>query len=289
MKRILLLGLMTLGAIALLVGCTDKHHVVDVVGEIPAVPVGVSSTTGDRQVDVYWSANNDNGLTKGYGVYRYTRTVNGVDEYELLGTVSASSGIETYSYIDRNLANGVKQWYAVNAYNDFGESELSKAELFDTPRPEGVATLRDFHQYPADAGWDFSQTRVVRFDSDNADVYFEYDPELRTFFLFAGSSEIDIQDYGYTSDLTSVGWGDPGGGEGWSAVGWLELIVHHSYIVWTADDHYATIRVEAMNSNPGQLSVEIRWAYQTDTGNPELKRGVVTRPQHDANYGKRKG
>ena len=35
----------------------------------------------------------------------------------------------------------------------------------------------------------------------------------------------------------------PGDGEGWSAVGWLELIVHHSYIIWTADDHYATIRV----------------------------------------------
>lgn len=291
MKRLILMILMMVGVLVFAAGCSEDK-VVRVVGDTPAVPTGVSSTTGDRQVEIYWRGNNDRGVTAGYGVYRYTHTVGGVDQYELLGTVLVSEGdlqgdVMWYSYVDGNLTNGVTYYYAVNAYNRYGESELSVAELYDTPRPEGDALLRDFHQFPNNAGYDFSRARVVRYDSDDADVFFEYDPDLGAFFLLAGSNEVDIQDYGYTDDLTSVGWGDPGGGEGWSAVGWLELIEHHSYIIWTADDHYATIRIEA--SNPNQLSIHIRWAYQTDVSNPELKRALITRPQHDANYGKRKG
>ncbi|MCX6833099.1 MAG: hypothetical protein NT028_13405 [candidate division Zixibacteria bacterium] len=295
MKRLILLVLTMVGMLVFVAGC-DEHKVVQAVGDVPAVPTGVSSTTGDQQVEVYWRGNNDNGVTEGYGVYRYTHTVNGVDQYELLGTVLASAGyldgdMRWYSYFDYNVTNGVTYYYSVNAYNKWGESELSVADLFDTPRPEGNAILRDFHTYPSNAGFDFShaQSHVVRYDSPNADMYCEYDADLGAFFLFAGSNEVDIQDYGYTDTLTAVGWGDPGGGDGWSAVGWLELIVHHSYIIWTADDHYATIRVEGTDSNPNQLIIDIRWAYQTAEGNPELKRGLITRPQHDANYGKRKG
>jgi hypothetical protein len=295
LKRLILLVLTMVGMLVFVAGC-DEHKVVQAVGDVPAVPTGVSSITGDRQVEVDWRGNNDRGVTDGYGVYRYTRTVDGEDRYELLGTVLASAGIvydgddvRWYSYVDGNVTNGATNYYAVNAYNRYGESELSKIDAMDTPRPEGSAILRDFHTYPSNAGFDFSRARIVRFDAEDADVFFEYDPDLGAFFLFAGSNEVDIQGYGYTDGLTSVGWGDPGGGEGWSAVGWLELIVHHSYIIWTADNHYATIRVEATDSNPNQLSIDIRWAYQTDAGNPELKRGLITRTQHDANYGKRKG
>ncbi|TFH64019.1 MAG: hypothetical protein E4G91_07125 [Candidatus Zixiibacteriota bacterium] len=295
MKRLILLVLTMVGVLVFVAGCTEDK-VVKAVGEVPAVPTGVSSITGDRQVEIDWRGNNDRDVTDGYGVYRYTHTVDGVDQYELLGTVLASAGViyegddvRWYSYVDRDVTNGITYYYAVNAYNRYGESELSRIDAMDTPRPEGNAVLRDFHTYPSNAGFDFSRARIVRYDAGDADVFFEYDPDLEAFFLFAGNNEVDIQDYGYTNDLTSVGWGDPGGGEGWSAVGWLELIEHHSYIIWTADDHYATIRIEATNDDPNQLSINIRWAYQTDDGNPELKRGLITRPQHDANYGKRKG
>jgi hypothetical protein len=296
LKRILITFLMIAAAMTFVAGCTEDK-VVRPVGEKPAVPTGVISTTGDRQVEINWRGNNDNGQTEGYGVYRFTGTVGGLDQYERIGKVSASDhlpisdkeDILRYSFIDDGLTNGTTYYYAVNAYNQYGESELSKIDAMDTPRPEGSAVLHDFHEYPSNAGFDFSTARIVRYDADNADVYFEYDPDLKAFFLFAGSNEVDIQDYGYTDDLTSVGWGDPGGGKGWSKVGWLELIDSHSYIVWTADNHYATIRIEATDPDSTQLSIDIRWAYQTDTGNPELKRGLITRPQHDANYGKRKG
>jgi hypothetical protein len=296
MRRLILMILMMFGVLVFAAGC-DERKVVEVVGDKPAVPTGVSSITGDHQVEIYWRGNNDNGLTEGYGIYRYTGTVGGLDQYERIGRVGAdehwdiSEGEDVlwYGFIDDGLNNGTTYYYAVNAYNQFGESELSKVDAMDTPRPEGEALLRDFHQYPNSAGFDFSRARVIRYDNGEADVFFEYDPDLGTFFLFAGNNEVDIQDYGYSESLTSVGWGDPGGGEGWSAVGWLELVEHHSYIIWTADDHYATIRIEATDSDPDQLSIDIRWAYQTDPNNPELKRALITRPQHDANYGKRKG
>lgn len=295
MRRLILLVLATVVTLVFAAGCTEDK-VVRVAGDVPAVPTGVLSTTGDRQIEIYWRGNNDRGVTEGYGVYRYTRTVGDVDRYELIGKVPAGAGlvypdddVRWYSYVDYDVTNGSTYYYAVNAYNRYGESELSRIDAMDTPRPEGSAMLRDFHRFPNSAGFDFSRARVVRYDASDVDIFFEYDSDLGAFFLFAGSNEVDIQDYGYTDGLKGVGWGDPGGGHGWSRVGWLELIEFHSYLIWTADDHYATIRIEATDDNPNQLSIDIKWAYQTDQGNPELKRGLIARPQHDANYGKRKG
>jgi hypothetical protein len=274
---------MTLGAIALLVSCDDEHRVIDVYGDVPDVPLGVNSITGDRQVEVYWQANNDNGLTRGYGVYRYTRTVNEVDEYELLGTVSASSDIEVYSYFDRNLANGVKQWYAVNAYNDYGESELSWEDIHDTPRPRGSTEFNLGSTATGKLGFDLSTHKVV--GSNHADIVVEFDVDLQQYFIDVGNSSTLLQDYGYIEDLGAIGWGDPGGG--WSELGWAELLVGHGYLVYTSDNHYAAIWISSIDY--ADKIVYADWAYQTDTGNPELKRAVVTRPQHDATYGKRKG
>ena len=280
------------GVLVFAAGCTEDK-VVKAVGDVPAVPTGVSSTTGDRQVEINWRGNNDKGVTDGYGVYRYTRTVDGVDQYELLGTVLASAGVvydgddvRWYSYIDDNVTNGVTYYYSVNAYNKWGESELSAVDVFDTPRPEGDATVRDYHESPSRAGFEFSRGRVVRYDDSGADIFFEYDPDFDSYFLFAANVHTDIQDFGPTQSLTDVGYVPMTADTAWSALGYLELSLNHSYLVWTADNHYAACRADSIKSNG---DIWIHWAYQTAEGNRELKRGLVTRPQHDANYGKRKG
>lgn len=292
MKKIAVSVLISI-ATALIIGC-EETKVVDVVGDIPAVPTGVTSITRDEQVAVSWRANNDNGLTEGYGVYQLTRVVDGIGEYELLERVGAGqylqndgSDIRYYQYLDDHLSNGTTYYYAVNAYNSYGESELSQVDAMDTPRPEGTATLRDFHRYPNSAGFDFSRFQTVRFDNSDADIYFEYDTTLNAFFFFAANSDVDIQSYGYTGSLTDVGWGNPGDTTSWSQVGWMELVLHHSYIVWTADNHYATFRVDSFDYHNHFISIS--WAYQTETGNPELKRRPIARPPHAANYGRREG
>ena len=281
------------GMLVFVAGC-EKDRVVKVVGDVPAVPTGVSSITGDHQVEVDWRGNNDNGVTEGYGVYRYTHTVNGEDQYELLGTVLASAGVvangddvKWYSYIDDNVTNGVTYYYAVNAYNKYGESELSKIDAKDTPRPQGSVSFNLYSVSSGKIGFDFSNQRTVAWDSDNADVFVEFDTSLYQYFIDVANRSTYVQDFGFADGLQSIGWGEPGGGAGWSELGWIELLVGHGYLVETSDQHYAALWIRDIDKNSRVIYVE--WAYQTDPNNPELKRAPKTHPQTDANYGKRKG
>ena len=76
-----------------------------------------------------------------------------MDQYELLGTVPASAGVvyegddvRWYSYVDLDVTNGITYYYAVNAYNQYGESELSKIDANGySADPKGSPLLRDFH------------------------------------------------------------------------------------------------------------------------------------------------
>jgi hypothetical protein len=290
MKRALILMLMILAATVLITGCDDDE--VTIYKDVPAVPVGVFSITGDGYVDIIWQSNNDNGITAGYGVYRFVGYVGDQEEYELIATVDAGIGAVTESYRDYDVVNGVTEYYAVNAFNEVGESELSYEDVFDTPRPQGNLVVRDFWDYPAQSGVDFfpfpPYAQVGHWDLDNPDIYFEYDTENEAFFFWVGGidyQDVDIQDYGYIDDIKGVGWGDPGGT--WSEVGWMELLEGHGYVVWTADNYFAAFRVNYLNY--GSKSINITWSFQTDQGNPELKRRPLERPEHDDDYGKRKG
>lgn len=284
-KRLVILMTLALSALFLF-GCDEETKYITT-PDVPAAPVGVYSVTGDGFVDVIWQANNDGGTTEAYGVYRYVGSSGGADQYELLGTVEASSGpVESYYYRDDDVVNGATYYYAVSAYNDYGESELSDPDAFDTPRPQGSATSRDFHGFPNQGGFDFSRARTVAAD-ENADIWFEYDPDLDAFFVWAANEQTDLQPYGWADELSNIGWGDPGDGEGWSDVGWMELKVNHGYIVWTADNHYAAILIKSTDF--GTHTISFDWAYQTDEGNPELKRVPKTSPPHAENYGRRSG
>lgn len=84
----------------------------------------------------------------------------------------------------------------------------------------------------------------------------------------------DIQDFGYTDSLDEVSWSPA---EGWSNVGWVEVIRGHTYIIWTWNDHYAKLRVEGI---VGDTKIYFDWAYQVAPGNQEL----TPRPSREENY-----
>ncbi len=283
-RRILILALSVLAVLAV-AGCEEKTRYITV-ADAPATPVGVYSVTGDGYVDVYWQANNDAGNTEGYGVYRYNGTVGGNDQYVLIGEVDASQFYDICHYVDDDVQNGVTYRYAVNAFNGYGESDLSDPDAEDTPRPQGTARAFDFRQNPNSGGFDLSRARIVTAD-ENADVWFEFDPDLNAFFIWAANSGTDIQPWGWADDIRDIGWGDPGEGEGWSDVGWLEIQPNYAYIIWTADNHYGCIWVTSTNT--GDYSVNFEWSYQTDEANPQLKRGTKVSPPHAENYGRRSG
>lgn len=249
-----------------LVGCDEETTRYIKVDDAPAVPQGVYSITGDEAVYIFWLPVRDADLD----YYKIWWSPDD-DLYELIGTTQAES------FTDTDVVNGTTYYYAVSSVDEAGnESALSYESVFDTPRPEGTKLfLRDFNTLPNDAGFDFSEQATVSYDSVDADIYVEYDTTLETFFVNVGNAMTDIQDMGYTYDFDEIGYA-PDTVIGWSAVGWAELIINHTYIIWTSDNHYAKVRPYNIIGTTG---AQFQWAYQGAVGNPEL-----ARPQHDDGF-----
>jgi hypothetical protein len=274
----LLLGMAQLGALLLagfgLAGC-GEDDTVSPRDLPPAVPTGVTTVTGDGWVEIQWNPVREEDVV-GYGVYR-SRTLEGA--YNRIATVE---GVESTSYLDTHVINGVTYYYAVDAFDEAGnESDLSYEDAFDTPRPAGTnVVVFALEEVPSSSGIDFSEYDrpgfVTAFDAPGTDVYFHRASGV----LYAKGTLIggfwnDIQDLGYTESMDEISWAPT---QGWSVspLG-VELIEGHTYVVWTWDSFFAKFRVvEVLSSlsNPGIPSgARIDWAYQIDPNNPELAPG----------------
>jgi len=258
---------------AFIIGCEDCDdcRVVAVEDTPPDAPQGVYSVTGNGEVYLYWNHSPEPDLSH-YWVWRGTEAIEG--PYERWVKVYENH------YVDRDVTNGLTYFYAVTAVDVNGNEspELSWDDVLDTPRPEGYGVrLYDVWSSPEVSGFDFRNAAVRASDNGLTDVFFEYDPELGAFFVWAASERTDIQDFGYTQSLDELDWAPT---DGWSRVGWLECILGHSYYVWTEDNHFAKFRVDVLNYD--NKTVTISWAWQSVQGYPEL---APERPDHDSDYG----
>jgi hypothetical protein len=257
-------GIILLAVAAVLSGCHD-----DPVGPRdltpPAAPRGLYSVTGDQKVDLYWLGNTERDVA-GYRIYMASCDAGPTCPYDRIGTTTDTK------FTVNGLTNGVTRYYAVAAYDAAGnESDLTYETIFDTPRPAGVgALLSSYVTAPSTSGWDFSTARVRPWDDPATDVY--YGNSGSTLLMFGrddATSQTDIQDAGYATSLDAVDFAPNGG---WSPTGTAELIQGHCYVVWTRDNHYAKFRVTGLiPQSSGPPEVEFDWAYQVDTGNPELR------------------
>ena len=256
-----LIGLMMIGLSALS-GCDNNStKYVDI---YPAsVPSGVYTVTGDRQVTIYWSAI----VEHDFDYYVAWRSDYPAGPYEDIGST------EETSLVDDGLTNGHIYYFAVSSVDTHGnESDLSYEMIFDTPRPEGSSSLRDFQIYPENSGYSLENERVVPYDDASCDFYVDYDNILNVFFIVAGRPLTDVQDFGYTDNLNDVDYAPL---DGWSDLGYVEAILGHSYVLWTADDHYAVVRITGLSK--GTYTVGFDFAYQVDLGNRELKIAPTTK------------
>lgn len=253
-----------IGAGLLLWGCetTRTVYVSEPDHLPPGVPRGVTSITGDRQVTITWLGSTEDDL-RGYVVYRDD---NNDGYYDEIAEIIVNEFRSRWTYVDRNVQNSRTYSYAVTAFDyDGNESELSYEDVFDTPRPAGFNVFVDATSN--NAGFDFSARSKVSSTSPNADIVFTYDGGLGTVFIEAANPNVDVQDFGFTSSMDDLDWAPQ---DGWSAVGWCEVILGHTYVIWTGDNRYAKVRVFEL----GQTTLRFDWAHQEDPGNPELKRGV---------------
>ncbi len=225
----------------------------------PSVPRGLYSVTHDGCVELGWYDNGEPDLAY-YRVY-YSNTAQG--PYELIATTAENQ------YFDYDVVNGRTYYYAVSAVDDESyESDLSPELVFDTPRPEGYNETIYSDQFKTSASaFDFSIAHVVSGNAPNADIRFGSISSSGYYYVQVTYSQIQIQDFGYTDNLDQV---DYSPSYGWSQIGEVEAIAGHSYLVWTADNHFAKFRITQLNEN----YIVIDWAYQLDPGNQELRKSA---------------
>jgi len=224
----------------------------------PAIPAAIRTISLDNSVQIEWAPNRETDLA-GYRVWVSDRYDG---RYTMIGTTKDPL------FVDEDAQNGLTYYYGVTAYDLEGnESDMSHDVAYDTPRPEGFGVrMYDYHVFPSTAGYDFSTYSIGQYDDDFTDFFFE---NYNGRFYLNVWSDTDIQDMGYSNSLDEISVAPE---SGWSPSRYTEAIEGHTYVIWTWDDHYAKVLVKSITSN----SVVFDWAYQTATGNPELKRAPLT-------------
>lgn len=244
-----------------LIGCyidAEVHDNEPIDREPPAVPRGVRTITGDGYVDIEWYPNAEFDLA-GYIVWRSSNNEN----FDQIADLPP----DTTRYKDRDVRNGRTYYYAISAYdsnNPVNESELSPENVWDTPRPEGRnIILEDRNLEPDRSGFDFSQASrgTIAFDDRSTDIYFGFDPEVNSSFLYSNNDTI-MQDLGFHDSFQGV---DVVPTEGYTTR-FIELFEGHIYAINTPDDNYAKIHVRRVTD----IDVVFDWAYQTEPRNVQV-------------------
>lgn len=252
MKKIIYPSLIAILAFTL-ISCDIHDPFYQIDNQAPSPPTGIKVINGDNRVDVTWKHNYENDLA-GYNIY-YSYSYNG--KYTLIGSSSGNY------FVDYGANNGVTYYYAVTAYDYNGnESELSYDVIYSTPRPEGFnQSIFDYLRFPQNAGYSFSKYKVVAYNSNDADVFFEnYNG---TFYLDVWD-DTDIQDMGLTQDIYDIPYAPL---TGWSETKDVLVRVGHTYVIWTWNNHFAKIRVKSITND----RIVFDWAYQLVEGNTQLK------------------
>jgi len=245
------LRMMLVLAGAVLAGCTTHPYYPDYIP--PAPPAGVGTSAGDNFIEVFWTSNRENDLA-GYNVYSSAQYEG---PFEYLGSTR-----DPY-FNDTRAQNANLYYYAISAYDISGnESELSRDNAFDIPRPEGYdVTLFDYRGYPDLAGYDFSGYQVVPFDDIGCDIYFE---NYKGTMYIVVAEDTEIQDMGPTASIVDIHTAPL---TGWSPTHDVVVTSGRTYVVRTWDMHYAKFRISRITSS----TVVFDWAYQLVEGSRLMK------------------
>ena len=252
MKRIVVFILIGISGL-LYTGCEKNSFYVD--HTPPSTPTGLLVDNGDNMAIVSWLSNRESNVA-GYNIYSSSSYYG---KYTLIGSTS-----KTY-FVDNDVRNGYKYYYAVTAYNfNNDESDLSKENAYAAPRPEGFnETIFDYHRYPSVSGYSFAAYSAVPDTSILTDFYFDYDTNVGNYYLDV-KSNADIKDMGATSSIYDIAIAPL---SGWATTKDAVAIKGHTYVIWTMDNHFAKIRINDVTTS----RVIFDWAYQTLKGEETLK------------------
>jgi hypothetical protein len=247
---------------------------VDLSARLPA-PQGLSSTSLNAAVHLYWSPNAVNANRATFDHYRVYSS--GYDAQRDVCTSDWALEGSTVSdaFLVGNLTNGVSRCFAVSAVTHDGhESVWSNARL-DTPRFDARNAFVYAHQTRTDSsGFLFFDEISKKIGSVSAATRTDLDFTIErhadgSLWFNPARTGVTMGLYSTTpvSDLTSI---DRATGTNLSAVT-IEAVPGYAYVfrVQKADGiHYAAARVAYVAAN----YVVFDWSYQSAVGNAELNR-----------------
>lgn len=252
-------------------------------GTAPPVPSNLVTTSLDGAVALLWSDNayqNNPANFRNYAVYSSPYDLDGGD---CVGATTLEGTTVAPEFVAGALTNGAPRCFYVTAVSVTARESGNSAVVHDTPRPDARNVLIYARQFQ-DAGSGF------RFWLDNnangnverselglvtsstlalADFTVERDG-TGNLFLTPSAVEVTVALYGTTpvEDLTSINVA-PGTGFDGSAI---QAVPGWGY-VFQIDEGDGFFRYGAVRTtHVGRDFLILDWAYQTDPGNPELRR-----------------
>ncbi len=245
---------------------------VDANNQLPA-PAGLVGISLNTAIQTSWLPNARNAAPSLFRYYRVYSTSYNIDT-NLCGTQWLLEGTTvSEDFVSSGLTNGVSICFAVSAVSTDGHESNWSTPWGDTPRPDARnVMITAFQQTASTSGflfYDVATTGLgVVTSGSRTDIDFRLDRHGDgTLWLLPIRSGSTVVGVGPVTDLTSIDRAPLGG---YSAAA-VQAVIGSGYVFQTTQTdgvHFGGLRVTALGT--GYAIVD--WSYQTDFGNPELRR-----------------
>ncbi len=261
-------------ALLALAACSQER-VIGPAGKL-AAPTGLTSVTLNGAIQLSWNANARVARPDLFDHYSVHSTSYDLDNNVCDGAQWALEGTSvSEDFVVSGLSNGVSRCFAVSAISvDGSESEWTPPR-YDTPRYDAHnVALSAFQDEPGSSGFRFEFPNSAQLGQvvagNRSDIDFRVDRHnngsLWLTTVRTGTSVV-LYSADPVQDLTSIDVAPVGG----YVTGAIEAVAGYAYVFETqlSDGlHYGAVRVTRVGSD----YIILDWAYQTDFGNPELRR-----------------
>ncbi|MFH2037574.1 MAG: hypothetical protein ABIJ45_14330, partial [Candidatus Zixiibacteriota bacterium] len=268
MKKITILIICTM----MIAGCAPKKFIGKISQE--CAPSNLTVKSNDRTLFLKWNTNCDKGtLISGYYIYLQEKPIDeaildslppkNIKPFNLAaypGDTDPETAYETMTI--SNLDNGVEYYLSVRT--TFPDRSLTRSsnQVNVICRPEGEFEL-DFRFSSQRDGFSFAKGATVRADGENNDVYF-FSKDGVDFLASPNRLNGFIRksqffSLGKTKDIYQY----PEVSFDYEPVEKIPAFEGESYIIKTADNRYAKIRIESITGELKQRKIKLKYIYQT--------------------------
>lgn len=239
-----------------------------------AAPTGLVPVSLNTAIQISWNANARLAAPTLFSYYRVYSTSYNISTNVCNAAAWVLEGTTvSEDFIASGLTNGVSLCFAVSAVSTDGHESNWSVPTYDTPRFDARnILLTAFQATPATSGFSFydpaTQTIGLVTSGARTDIEFRLDQHGDgTLWLLPIATGTLAQSLGAIADLTSI---DVAPATGYASAA-VAATIGTGYVFefpLTDGMHFGGVRVTALGTNYAIID----WSYQSDPGNPELRR-----------------